>query len=113
MRMQSVGFPPMVVLVGYNSIRCPGQSSVSGQPVASQTASKFVTFNGSDLLGVLEVKDNLLGFFAVQTFERLVWCALNRDECAVCLSDQLPSGICLGKLHLVSCDCLFSCGCCL
>ena len=30
MRMQSVVFPPIVVLVGYNSIRCPGQSSVSG-----------------------------------------------------------------------------------
>src|SRR6516165_909794 len=49
MRMQSTGFPPIVVLVGYSSIRCPGQSSVSGQPVASQTASKFVAFNGSDL----------------------------------------------------------------
>src|SRR6478736_1722082 len=30
MRMQSVVFPPIVVLVGYNSIRCPGQSSESG-----------------------------------------------------------------------------------
>src|SRR5262245_35557955 len=49
MRMQSTVFPPIVVLAGYNSICCPGQSSVSGQPVASQTASKFVAFNGSDL----------------------------------------------------------------
>src|SRR6516165_11003685 len=49
MRMQSTAFPPIVVLVGYSSIRCPGQSSVSGMPVASQTASKFVAFNGSDL----------------------------------------------------------------
>jgi len=49
MRMQSIVFPPIVVLVGYNSICCPGQSSVSGKPVASQTASKFVAFNGSDL----------------------------------------------------------------
>ena len=54
MRMQSVVFPPIVVLVGYNSIRCPGQSSVSGQPVASQTASKFVTFNGSDFSAFLK-----------------------------------------------------------
>src|SRR5262249_59332416 len=49
MRMQSTSFPPIVVLVGYSSIRCPGQSSVSGHPVASQTPSKFVAFNGSDL----------------------------------------------------------------
>src|SRR5215472_18283940 len=49
MRMQSIVFPPIVVLVGYSSICCPGQSSVSGKPVASQTASKFVAFNGSDL----------------------------------------------------------------
>ena len=49
MRMQSTGFPPIVVLVGYSSIGCPGQSSVSGQPVALQTASKFVEFSGSDL----------------------------------------------------------------
>src|SRR5262245_43589574 len=48
MRMQSTAFPPIVVRVGYSSIR-PGQSSVSGKPVASQTASKFVAFNGSDL----------------------------------------------------------------
>src|SRR5262249_29391288 len=48
MRMQSIVFPPVVVLVGYNSICSPGQSSVSGKPVASQTASKFVAFNGSD-----------------------------------------------------------------
>src|SRR5262245_8711691 len=47
MRMQSTVFPPIVVRVGYSSIRCPSQSSVSGKPVASQTASKFVTFNGS------------------------------------------------------------------
>src|SRR6516164_1348101 len=33
MRMQSVVFPPIVVLAGYNSIRCPSQSSVSRQPV--------------------------------------------------------------------------------
>jgi hypothetical protein len=49
MRMQSTAFPPIVVRVGYSSIRCPGQSSVSGKPVASQTASKFVAFNGNDL----------------------------------------------------------------
>src|SRR6516162_8833340 len=49
MRIQSTAFPPIVVRVGYSSIRCPGQSSVSGKPVALQTASKFVAFNGSDL----------------------------------------------------------------
>src|SRR6516225_5855321 len=49
MRIQSTAFPPIVVRVGYSSICFPGQSSVSEQPVASQTASKFVTFNGSDL----------------------------------------------------------------
>src|SRR5262249_1685761 len=44
------------VLVGYNSTRCPGQSSVSKQPVASQTASKFVTFNGNDLSEFLKYR---------------------------------------------------------
>src|SRR5262245_2970593 len=29
---------------------------------------------------VLKVKDNPLVFFPVQTFERLAWCALNRDD---------------------------------
>jgi hypothetical protein len=47
--MQPTVFPPIVVLLGYSSICCPGQSSVSGKPVASQTASKFVTFSGNDL----------------------------------------------------------------
>src|SRR5262245_45591987 len=47
MRMQSTAFPPIVVRLGYSSISCPGQSSVSGKPVASQTALKFVAFNGS------------------------------------------------------------------
>src|SRR5262245_25885445 len=47
MRMQSTAFPPIVVRSGYSSIRCPGQSFVSGNPVVLQTASKFVGFNGS------------------------------------------------------------------
>src|SRR5262249_2622721 len=47
MRMQSTAFPPIGVWGGDRSIRCPRQTSVAGKPVASQTASKFVAFNGS------------------------------------------------------------------